>query len=372
MSQDASTYPVSFDSFDSTESYDQADASDSSSFVDTYADGLMNELFEDVEQILDDGLELPTEPVRSAEPTTQTLTVPFVTLPPVLVSPRVSTLYNEPASAADLTTIQTETENARRRSRGLDYVLLGAACATFLLTAGIGVMNRQYLFPSAPTTSAPKPLTPEQLKAQADSEFLTYLERSLEVIDRKAEAQRSANGSATAVASANLPQVAVTGAAPNSPQTVGQLPGVPGQPPNVNVIERIYVPLYQPHAGATGSPFQNFALRYMNPPAGSASAPAPANTLPTVPLPSAPQVQPVAPSQQAAAPTTPQVIHTLVGILELGDRSAALFDMDGTTQRFFVGEPIGMSGWILVSVANQEAVIRRNGEVRSIYVGQKF
>jgi Tfp pilus assembly protein PilP len=64
--------------------------------------------------------------------------------------------------------------------------------------------------------------------------------------------------------------------------------------------------------------------------------------------------------------------HTLVGLLELGDRSAALFDVSGVTQRITVGEAIGASGWILVSVANQEAVIRRNGEVRSVYVGQKF
>jgi hypothetical protein len=56
----------------------------------------------------------------------------------------------------------------------------------------------------------------------------------------------------------------------------------------------------------------------------------------------------------------------------LGDRSAALFEINGNTQRINVGEAIGASGWALVSVANQEAVVRRNGEVRSVYVGQKF
>jgi Tfp pilus assembly protein PilP len=61
-----------------------------------------------------------------------------------------------------------------------------------------------------------------------------------------------------------------------------------------------------------------------------------------------------------------------VGLLELGEQSAALFDITGITQRINVGQAIGASGWTLVSVANQEAVIRRNGEVRSVYVGQKF
>jgi Tfp pilus assembly protein PilP len=66
------------------------------------------------------------------------------------------------------------------------------------------------------------------------------------------------------------------------------------------------------------------------------------------------------------------VVHTLVGVLELGDRSAALFDIAGNTQRVYVGESIGSSGWTLVSITNQEAIVRRNGDVRSIYVGQQF
>jgi Tfp pilus assembly protein PilP len=62
----------------------------------------------------------------------------------------------------------------------------------------------------------------------------------------------------------------------------------------------------------------------------------------------------------------------LIGILELGDRSAALFEVNGVSRRVKVGENIGSSGWTLVEVKNREAVIRRNGEVRSIIVGQSF
>jgi len=35
-------------------------------------------------------------------------------------------------------------------------------------------------------------------------------------------------------------------------------------------------------------------------------------------------------------------------------------------------ERVGNSGWSLVSVANEEAVVRRNGEVRTLYIGQQF
>jgi Tfp pilus assembly protein PilP len=62
----------------------------------------------------------------------------------------------------------------------------------------------------------------------------------------------------------------------------------------------------------------------------------------------------------------------LTGILELGDRSAALFEIEGMSRRFQVGETIGSSGWMLVDIVNQEAIVRRNGEVRSVFVGQKF
>ncbi len=56
----------------------------------------------------------------------------------------------------------------------------------------------------------------------------------------------------------------------------------------------------------------------------------------------------------------------------MGEQSAALFQVGGVVHRIQVGEPVGDSGWTLVSVAEQEAVIRRNGEVRSVYAGQTF
>jgi Tfp pilus assembly protein PilP len=68
----------------------------------------------------------------------------------------------------------------------------------------------------------------------------------------------------------------------------------------------------------------------------------------------------------------PSETHALIGLLELGDRSAALLEVNGVPQRIQVGEKIGASGWQVVSITNQAALIQRNGEVRSIYVGQQF
>lgn len=58
--------------------------------------------------------------------------------------------------------------------------------------------------------------------------------------------------------------------------------------------------------------------------------------------------------------------------MQLGERPAALFQVGGVIQTIGIGEAIGDSGWTLVSVADQEAVIRRNGEVRSVYPQQTF
>jgi Tfp pilus assembly protein PilP len=92
------------------------------------------------------------------------------------------------------------------------------------------------------------------------------------------------------------------------------------------------------------------------------------------PAPSAQQSAPApAPEQSApAVSSAPTSAHTLVGILELGDRSAALFEVDGVARRIYVGESIGASGWTLAEIKNQEAVIRKGGDVRSVFVGQKF
>ncbi|XWK91120.1 MAG: hypothetical protein U7127_14040 [Phormidium sp.] len=97
-----------------------------------------------------------------------------------------------------------------------------------------------------------------------------------------------------------------------------------------------------------------------------------------------PRVVAVAPSP-TAAPTfrnrspqatasTPGNQYSLRGVLVLGERSAAIFEVGGVSRRIYVGESIGSSGWTLVEINNEnsEAVIRRNGEVRSIFVGQQF
>jgi hypothetical protein len=72
--------------------------------------------------------------------------------------------------------------------------------------------------------------------------------------------------------------------------------------------------------------------------------------------------------------TRPVIRYVLKELLNVPKRSldAAIFEINGVNTRVYVGEGIGSSGWYLVEVTRGEALIRRNGEVRSIYVGQQF
>ncbi|MDB9521649.1 hypothetical protein PN480_06735, partial [Dolichospermum circinale CS-1225] len=72
------------------------------------------------------------------------------------------------------------------------------------------------------------------------------------------------------------------------------------------------------------------------------------------------------------ATITPTISVQLEGILESGDQSVALFNIDGITRGINVGENIGSTGWILIEVTNGEAIIRRHDEKRSIYAGQRL
>lgn len=378
MSKDVSTYPESAITSDTgtSSTVSGIEAPDASTLMDNYANGLMDELFNDVEYALEEGLELPTDTVEIEEP--EPVATPQIVLPAALVHPPSSALstIEDDEESSELALIRDELEKAKRRERKLDFLLLGAAFTALVLTAGIWLSNRQN---NQGVPSSKPPLSPEEVQAQSDAEFLAYLDRSLELIDRRAAMQpptataANANGSAgaTGATASALPPVLVPGS------STGQ-PLIPqGSSSGQRVIERVYVPLYQPPGSAAPTatatapgtvPFRNIAETYGNataslPSANSSSA---ATSSPASPAPST--------NQQAAnsAPAPTPGNHTLVGVMELGDRSAALFDIDGSTQRFFAGEAIASSGWTLVTVSNQEAIIRRNGEIRSVYVGQKF
>ncbi|MCA2629545.1 MULTISPECIES: hypothetical protein [unclassified Microcystis] len=184
------------------------------------------------------------------------------------------------------------------------------------------------------------PISQNSTTSQEDKKFIAYLQSSLAIIDRQSQ---------TSSPDPNP-------AAKNNPSPVVPVPQAPPANLPVNntpqIIERIYVPVYPQTPETTAK------LVPVTPSNTDISAP---------PLPAAPQGnRPVA----SVIPTNNQVKNTLVGVMDLGDRSTALFDNKGITTRISPGEFI--NGWTLVEVGNQQVILSRNGQTKVLEVGQSF
>lgn len=187
---------------------------------------------------------------------------------------------------------------------------------------------------------------PSQLTHQASPEelqFLDYLERSLEVIERKAEANHTTGTDSEAFNQ-------------SSHSTL------------------VYVPVYTP------SPYPNIPSQpAWLPPVAQIEPPPPPQSLPPAPPPTFASQNSSTVASSVATPTpiaatSTNALHNyvLIGILELGEQSVALFKVNGTTKKIGLGETIEDTGWILKSVSNQQAIISFQGKNRSLSIGEKF
>lgn len=243
---------------------------------------------------------------------------------------------------------------------GLFPAIVGGLCLGLALAFGIAGSNRQVAVPSAADN--------QPINADVDPEtgaFLAYLDQSLERIERQVpEAESPAPTVPT------IPEFAKSSTAlPTATPFAGTPPRLLAPPVNVPVaslptLPTVPVPPAPPRAPQPA-------------PAAPTIPPSPVAVAPTAPSVTTPEPAPAAPSP--VSPAAPEPIenispspHILVGLLQLGDRSAAIFEFDDGARRIRVGEAIGSSGWSLVSISQDEAVIRRNGDVRSIYIGQRI
>lgn len=368
--------------------------------VESYADRLMDELFEGVDRAFEESGGLPTEPVQPEIIRLKSISVPQIVLssPPPMGGRR-----SETDVAAIARQVALETTQKHQSKQSFDRLLLGAAFGSLLLVLGLWLASRSgwVRLPVAATTAGSRPtITP---KTAPDTEFSEYVQRSLEAIEQKKLPKPNAQlpGIPGVTPTGIMPNISISGAPPataglstavnriaDALEQAAAQPGAPALPAQVVII---------PPATNPADPSQTVAV------SPSATAPASGravavagtaspNSTPVAASPSTsgePKIlaresepatapaaaQQAAPQSQPAAPavsSAPTSAHTLVGILELGDRSAALFEVDGVARRIYVGESIGSSGWTLGEIKNQEAVIRKGGDVRSVFVGQKF
>ena len=96
-------------------------------------------------------------------------------------------------------------------------------------------------------------------------------------------------------------------------------------------------------------------------------------TLPIQTLPMPPVA--IAPSGITATEGAPigLPLPVLTGVLQSpGGRSSAIFQLNNASISAVIGESLGSSGWTLESVGESSAVIRNNGQVRTLSVGGVF
>jgi hypothetical protein len=366
--------------------------------VEAYADELMDDIFSDVDRVIQGESRLPKEAVKPEFVSLKSIKVPQIILPPM---PHQEEEDKEKLRDASV----------KKSSPSLDRILLIAAFSSLFITLLLWLATRGglgRLFAPEPVAVSPEPVL--DAKTKANVQFSNYIERSLTNIEQ----QNPQTGLGLPllpppVANAPLPTLPV----PGTPPTVAASAPVMDTNNLVAAINRVAGAI-QDASNQTASLSQQVMNSLAKgqqpaPPApvtvpggrGSGSVPAappktttsapPTQKLPATPsqvAPPAPQVKAVAPEssplppppavtetpaeQPTAVNPAPVIAHTLVGILELGDRSAALFEINGVARRIYVGETVGASGWSLVEVANQQAIIRRNGEVKTIFVGQQF
>ncbi|AFY36158.1 hypothetical protein [Calothrix sp. PCC 7507] len=402
--------------------------------VDIYADGLMNELFADIDQILDANGNFASQTVNVKYVPLQTVKVPQIILPNTANQPTkgVPHLKNKPLSKVVVDTDNVKPVSKKRQHTKVVWgrllivgTTLCVAIAGVIYLVQSEVLNLFNFRLTQMTLQVPQPQLPT--KVDVEAELVDYILGALAVIDKQEvrNNQRSANPrlaiganpSPTALAYASNQR---TGTLP-PPLTANNIPAVPQRS---SIVERIYIPVYQapspmrytpplqplPSVGITASrpDVVNNALNTLPKPAkpagykifasavrpelkpvGVRTAPVAvgqsANLLPALPIVPFRAAPPKLPAAKAPTPTTTiqqhaslpglsaaAPTHTLEGLLELGDKSAALFKSDGVTHRIDIGESIGASGWTLVDVSKGEAIVRRNGEVRSIFTGQKL
>lgn len=423
--------------------------------IEFYADGLMDELFADIDEILDVSGNLPSQTLRHGSRTPrmieetsigdwltshhqsanavnseyehlQTINVPQIILQNSLT--RTGTTIPQVRKKQVGTVVVDKPGVISRRlknQQSLKKLLITGTAVGVAIAGTIYILHSGLLVLFTSRLTAPELYLPQiqpqvSTKVDVQAELVNYMLGALAIIEKQGEASNRNNY--TRFNNRGIPASSASTVASN--QTIGDL-----APPiaanntspasrSTSVVERIYIPVYQAPSpmryappstpgGVTPTPQVANQPEAVKTALNTAAAPAKAGdvnmatsavraemkpvtvqtspvtvqqqpaTLPGLPVAPLRPTLPAAPTatqQQAYVPTANTTIanHTLEGLMELGEKSVALFQIEGVTRRVNMGESIGASGWTLVDVSNGEAIVRRNGEVRSIFAGQRL
>jgi len=400
--------------------------------IETYAEGLMDDLFADIDHILDGSDNLSSHTVTSKYIPMETVHVSPIVLPNGrTVIPGIANSDNSQLSQVVTPTLKNKAKQTPFQKKVGIFGRLVFVITTFGLAVtglvwlmnsglfnGLGTQSFQQVLQKSPVPSKPVVLTRKDI----ESDLASYMLRALAVIKR----QEGKNSQSTFASKLNnRTALAYLRKRPNNlplSQAANRQNTASNQPSKV--VERIYirVPSYQaplpmryappavtnpgnalpamprvPQKNVAQVPIlrqnsttQNPTTNVTPPQKKLKLKPVPVQTssiaikksqqpaLKPLPSPAVPQrtsvvPPPITPSiKELASVSVATPDHILRGLLELGEKSAALFEINGISRQIEIGENIGSSGWKLVDIEKGKAIIRRNGEVRSIFTGYKF
>jgi len=235
--------------------------------------------------------------------------------------------------------------------RHLDKVVFLGSCSFLVWTLFLLEENKFSVAAIDQDQETVSSLEIDRNQVNSNSEFLQYMARALGEIKReKAIAKPEKKPDPIKPIQPKTESVAVTsGTKKVEKSQISSLPALPPPPPT-----------QQPTPSPSPPPKETTQETTPNP------SPPPKETTPT---PSSPPKE-SQPSPSEKPPALPE--HTLIGLLELGEHSAALLKVEGRTQRVMLGENIPGSNWELVTVANQQAIFANKNQQKTMYVGGKL
>jgi len=238
--------------------------------------------------------------------------------------------------------------NLLDRNNLLDRILLVATCSSALIAAVMWTINHRIWIGKQSVSVAQ--VTPKN--TSENKTFGEEIRRMLsEVVDKNRPIATNLNGVSSTIPLLTSPLLGNM-----------QLP-VGTNNPLVNGLQSpMYVPVYQPPAlNGTNAP-SPLALPPMTSNNAIDVAKSPITTRQNAPT----------STQVAAAPAPSYPSYILIGVLDLGDRSTAMLDMNGSVLSIGLGKAIGNTGWSLSRVSQQEITLKRGKETKTILVGQRF
>jgi hypothetical protein len=370
---------------------------------DRFANQLMDEIFGDVEDVLDGGFVPPQEPVKVEVPAPE---IKFDVAAALAERyPQLAKHLEEGEALPDLpgptTALATPQEKAGKKKKekdpnGLSLVerfMILTGCTSAVAALGIWMTSQGLLgrFGMVLSQQAAAPTAPAPVLDTAQTKFADYMARSLAAIDRSTGAAPAASTSALPA----VPVAGVPGAADNNKpgiasSTVGIVLPKPGMATTAStnlVPNRPITPIsVQPQPVATNpDAVSRTEFNRVNQMLQKISgvleriAPGSSNRIPGLGQRSAaaPKVvaaaAPIArPAMVAPAANLPQRTMTSYGVVPNGN-SFVMFDTNGVTQRITLGESVGSTGWTLIDVTQAGlATFRRNGEIRNVALGEKL